>query len=429
MKGLDDRFGATTGTLATQPAAYKPGTLAAIANGYEDAGEADKADSARRMALQESFLRSFATSNVSAQQRLTESLPEGEDRTSAEAIQRRQTEAFAQDPFTAGTALYPDVGPPKPINELAGRIAQARTIAAYRSIPVAPFTANELATLRQKLVDGTPQERAALLAQLDALPEDMNAAIIPARTMSDAVDESRREGDQLAEATPEDFREIGPPPRRGAAPVIEPSPGSPEFEAATDEARKITTKRGVAPPVEPAPDSLEFQTAMTKAVGHPVVLPDGSRVPDPTSDTGNLMSPEPDLRAVAEAGRKAGEQYRALIDNPETADGATAYLAITAGLNVGQGGSFDYQREGNHITGFEQLPHFRNVSNFNVGLFCQQAGLTLDETLKVAGKFARMFSRNYDPSQPYGLNKQTAEFTTRGFKTGESGVFDRTNPP
>jgi hypothetical protein len=41
----------------------------------------------------------------------------------------------------------------------------------------------------------------------------------------------------------------------------------------------------------------------------------------------------------------------------------------------------------------------------------------------------RVASSNYDPSQPYGLQKQTAEFITKGFKTGESGVFDRTNPP
>lgn len=88
-----------------------------------------------------------------------------------------QTDAFASDPYAAGTALYPDVGPPKPIDDLAGRIAQARTIAAYRGIPVAPFTVDEMAVLRRKLADGTPQERDALLAQLNALPDDMRAAI------------------------------------------------------------------------------------------------------------------------------------------------------------------------------------------------------------------------------------------------------------
>lgn len=163
--------------LATQPFAYKPGTLAAIANGYYDAGEPDKASATRRLALQEGFLRSFATSSAAAQQRLVERLPEGEDRAAGEAIQRRQAEAFAKDPFAAGIALYPDVGAPAPIRDLTDRIAQARTIAAHRGVPVAPFTAEESAILRRKLDEGTPQEREALLAQLNALPDDMKATL------------------------------------------------------------------------------------------------------------------------------------------------------------------------------------------------------------------------------------------------------------
>jgi len=38
-------------------------------------------------------------------------------------------------------------------------------------------------------------------------------------------------------------------------------------------------RRGSAPFPEPDPGSAEFQAGMTKAVGHPVMLPDGSRVP------------------------------------------------------------------------------------------------------------------------------------------------------
>ena len=217
VKGLDDRLGAATRGLATQPAAYRPGTLAALANAYDDAGESNKADSARRMALQEGFLLPFARSGAATQQRLIDSLPEDEDRAAAEAIQRRQAEAFAQDPFTAGTALYPDVGPPAPINDLSDRIAQARTIAAYRGIPVAPFTTNELATLRRKLVDGTPQERDALTAQLDALPEDMKAALTPVSAMSDATDRPPHEGDQIAQLPPVTI--FGRPP-----PIVTPRP-------------------------------------------------------------------------------------------------------------------------------------------------------------------------------------------------------------
>src|SRR4051812_20126273 len=40
--------------------------------------------------------------------------------------------------------------------------------------------------------------------------------------------------------------------------------------------------------------------------GAPVVLPDGSFVPDRFSPTGRLMSPMPDLAPVATAGRNTG---------------------------------------------------------------------------------------------------------------------------
>jgi hypothetical protein len=199
------------------PPPISPGTLAAIANGYEDAGDPDKAAATRRLALREGFLLPFAKSSAAAQQRLIESLPDGEDRATAEAIQDRQGEAFAQDPFTADTTLYPDVGPPAPINDLTERIAQARTIAAYRGIPVAPFTANELATLRQKLVDGTPQEREALLAQVNSLPEDMKAALAPVSAMSAATDRQPHDGDQIAQLPPVTI--FGRPP-----PIVTPRP-------------------------------------------------------------------------------------------------------------------------------------------------------------------------------------------------------------
>jgi hypothetical protein len=59
-----------------------------------------------------------------------------------------------------------------------------------------------------------------------------------------------------------------------------------------------------------------------------------------------------------------------------------------------------------------------------VGLFCQQAGLSLDETLTAAGRFAGIFSSNAKLDQPYGLDQQTAEFIKVGYKVGRSGVFD-----
>jgi hypothetical protein len=187
--------------------------------------------------------------------------------------------------------------------------------------------------------------------------------------------------------------------------------------------------RGVAPNVEPPPGSPPFEDGMTKAVGHVVALPNGARVQDPTSDTGYMMSPVPDLRAVAAAGRRVRIQYGSQMADRDMTAYALMNKMVAIGLNFGQGGVYDYQRgPGNSITGFEQLPHFRNVSNFNVGLFSQQAGLRLDEALAAAGLYSRVFGRT-DPRQPDSLMERTADFIRKGYAAGQSGVFDEPIPP
>jgi hypothetical protein len=158
--------------------------------------------------------------------------------------------------------------------------------------------------------------------------------------------------------------------------------------------------------------------------GVPAKLPNGLRVPDSRSPTGYMMSPVTDLSDVAAAGRNLGETYNRLIRNPEAAPTAFGHLLGGLFSNVGTGGTFDYQRaEGNLITGFTQLRPFRNVSNFNVGLFCQQAGLTLEETLSFAGVYAARFSSNADSSQAYGLDVDTYKYIVEGHKVGQSGVY------
>jgi hypothetical protein len=121
-----------------------------------------------------------------------------------------------------------------------------------------------------------------------------------------------------------------------------------------------------------------------------VVLPDGQTVPDPFTGS-QLKSPVADLAPVAVAGRQVGNAFRAMLQNPDTTAGAGIYLATSLGIYLGHGGWFDYQREGNHITGFTPLPQYRNISKFNVGLFCQQAGLSLDESLRIAGGYQSLF--------------------------------------
>ena len=75
------------------------------------------------------------------------------------------------------------------------------------------------------------------------------------------------------------------------------------------------------------------------------------------------------------------------------------------------------------MTGYTQLPHFRNISNVNVGLAGQQAGLSLDKLLEISGQFARIFSSNFDPKEPYGLPAQNRRYIEIGYEIGRSGAF------
>jgi hypothetical protein len=157
--------------------------------------------------------------------------------------------------------------------------------------------------------------------------------------------------------------------------------------------------------------------------GVPVVPPNGQTVPDQFSPTGNLMSPAADLSEVVVTGHAIGNTYSTLLNNPEFSSGAYLYLMNALNAAVGQGGTYDYQRRGNRLTGYTQFPQYRDVSNFNVGLVTQAAGLTLDETLSIAGGLAYFESSNYSPNNPYGLSLQTAAFITLGYTYGQSGAF------
>ena len=140
------------------------------------------------------------------------------------------------------------------------------------------------------------------------------------------------------------------------------------------------------------------------------------------------MSPYADASNVAERGRGTGETYLAVLNNPAMGlEEATAHLVIQLALDLGHGGRFDYQRQGiptlGDWTGWEQSPQFRDVANFNVGLYMQQAGFTLDETLSIAGRFASIRSINRRPELPHRLDPQTAEFIKVGYNAGMKGMF------
>jgi hypothetical protein len=158
--------------------------------------------------------------------------------------------------------------------------------------------------------------------------------------------------------------------------------------------------------------------------GVPVVLPDGSKISDENSPTGYMMSPVADLSPVAAAGRKVGAQFQDLAADPEGGGGAWTYLGLELGLSLGRAGLFDYQREGSFLTGYTPFSQWINVSNFNVGLFCQQAGLSLDQTTTIAGTFSTAtFASNRNKEQPYSPNSDQYKYVLMGYRAGKSGMF------
>ncbi|HLG45792.1 MAG TPA: HNH endonuclease [Reyranella sp.] len=178
IQGLDDQLASARRTLATAPSMQSAGTFSALTAGYTAAGAPEKAAEAGQLAALEPFLRVFAQASPDRQQRLIYALST-RDRPAAEAIQRAQSEAFARNAFDAGTKLYPDVGPPVPVDDMEGRIRQARTIAARRQgIPVSPFTAEDIQSLQRGPVDGLSGDGDALLDRISALPADMRQATL-----------------------------------------------------------------------------------------------------------------------------------------------------------------------------------------------------------------------------------------------------------
>jgi len=97
-QALDNQVAVITRILATTPDAYRPGTLAQIAHGYDDAGALDKAIATRGLAMQEAVLVPFAQASIDRQQRQIDSFPDGELRDAAIAIQRQQADVAARAP-------------------------------------------------------------------------------------------------------------------------------------------------------------------------------------------------------------------------------------------------------------------------------------------------------------------------------------------
>jgi hypothetical protein len=235
-------------------------------------------------------------------------------------------------------------------------------------------------------------------------------AVAPARTLSDSSEEPLRDGDQIAQV-PE------PDGTRGRPGMI-----VPEGEG----------------PIKLPPHN---DRASPEWAGSIVVLPDGSLIEDPFPDrrnhTGYVMAPVDNLEEVAEAGRRDGMDYRATQDLPipgADEQGEASRIMSLFG-NVGTGGRYDTQRGSRSSqimallrNDFIQHRQFRPIANINVGLYGQQFGLTLEQTLGIAGIWARIASSNTDPNAPQKLDARTEYFIRKGYEIGAKGLFDSKQP-
>jgi hypothetical protein len=196
--------------------------------------------------------------------------------------------------------------------------------------------------------------------------------------------------------------------------------------AAPSEIRPTDAPRlGIGPPTEPPSNDQDLEKAFQRQTGVEVKLPDSSYIEDLHSPTGRVMAPFNDLMEVAASGRRAREEIE---NNPGPPNNGEILAKIRAALktNVGQGGTYDYQRRANKYgkDGFTQLPQFRNISNVNVGLFSRQFGLSLNLTLTIAGLYALARSSNSSLSKPYFLDEDTRKYIEAGYRIGESGTFN-----
>jgi hypothetical protein len=240
VKGLDDQRDAATATIATQPALYKTGTLAMIANAYDDAGAPEQAAEARQLALLEPFFRPFAQLNAAAQQRHLDTLT-GPERAFAEAITRHQADAFARDPYAAGTKLYPVVGPPLPDKDTDGRLTQVRMIEARRGTSESPDAASgksvQLGTAASGHSDLPQRDR--VWADGQSPPQSPDPNLVPvADGPAAGPQDGEGHGDvELAQAPSKPNPSTGPTRPPGSPNPAGPSPASP---AAPGQSRPLT---------------------------------------------------------------------------------------------------------------------------------------------------------------------------------------------
>ena len=226
-----------------------------MADAYDAAGDPERAASARRWETYGAFIVPFTQASAEKQQRMIDKLQDDELREIAIAIQGRQSTGFAHDAFAAGIAIYKEVGPPVPIDDIQSRIRQARQIAQLRGgIPVMPFTVREIRQMQRVLATGSEQDKQAVHARLAAVPADMRPPIEPGSEVA-STDQQAGSSAGSAQVFSVEPASIGAEEKETAepanidatpsaggyagAPTITPIPGPPEYQAADAQARKL----------------------------------------------------------------------------------------------------------------------------------------------------------------------------------------------
>jgi hypothetical protein len=162
--------------------------------------------------------------------------------------------------------------------------------------------------------------------------------------------------------------------------------------------------------------------------GVPVLMANGDPVPDTYSVTKMLMSPTSDVGPVVTAGRLFGLAVGEAFGRSPIF-GVEAFV-LGLGAYFVHGGIFDYQRRG--FPGFTTFyPEFRDVSNFNIGVFAQQAGISETTISRIAGAFAVV--RGATNAQRIGWDPQNWMPTQNrrmihlGYSLGARGAFTQSN--
>jgi hypothetical protein len=245
VQALDDELHEAARIQVFNPNAYRPGTFTRLAAAYAAAREPERAAFARRMAAQDAFIVPFAQASAEKQQRMIDELQPGELRDSAIAIRDGQAQSFDHDPFAAGTTIYREVGAPAPVDDIEGRIRQARQISQLRGgITVVPFTVREIDDMRRALANGSEQDKQAVRDRLAAIPADMRPQI-KLQEEAGPAGSTHWVRFKLAPSMPQSIgAENGAsaaPPAGGqsGSPATEPVPGSPEYQAADAQAREL----------------------------------------------------------------------------------------------------------------------------------------------------------------------------------------------